>query len=473
MNNGRIAFLLAAAAACAGCSRVDGVQLDGGVLADGGLISGQACKTDLQCGSGRYCNAGGICSVDCTAPKDCVYMLDNPASANTFECSACGRCINAGEKDESCVLVSDLACGSDSDCTEVYGDEYKCRGKNGACARVCEEDDDCRKMGRGFHCGSGDGLCYRMCTRDLDCVLHGWHLVCGLPAGLDGDTNTYLEDPVESECVPREGGVDWGANVDPEAPAAAYHGIWGMELNTAVRTFGLPLINQQDTVSNQYLLTKIMQDGNGIVFNMKWCTLELKNFKEDDGPFTDYAWIVVPDRYADHIFIQKLHSYNVPEMAPGASFLTDRLLELRGARLANPETDKLPNWDYLVGDWDQARDAKPGMTTSMTGAIAGEFYNAQRWTLIMTVNVVDKDHIQGLIQHTSLQNMLGASKPEYVYDTTSIMHPQADRSFFKAVRLPDTASCADVDKLHKKKGSWIYFNINDTPSRHYDPGARP
>ncbi|MBI5526759.1 MAG: hypothetical protein HY897_10540, partial [Deltaproteobacteria bacterium] len=91
----------------------------------------------------------------------------------------------------------------------------------------------------------------------------------------------------------------------------------------------------------------------------------------------------------------------------------------------------------LEGQWDQDNDGHPGMTNFMSGVITAEIYNAQRWTLIMNVNAVDDKHIQGLVEHTSKQNVLGASDPSYVYDTTSIPHKQADRSFFKAVRMAD------------------------------------
>ncbi|MBI5525166.1 MAG: hypothetical protein HY897_02450, partial [Deltaproteobacteria bacterium] len=81
-------------------------------------------------------------------------------------------------------------------------------------------------------------------------------------------------------------------------------------------------------------------------------------------------------------------------------------------------------------------------------------------------------HIQGLVEHTSKQNVLGASDPSYVYDTTSIPHKQADRSFFKAVRMADTASCNDVIAERKRAGSWIEFDITKELA-HYDAAAKP
>ena len=156
--------------------------------------------------------------------------------------------------------------------------------------------------------------------------------------------------------------------------------------------------------------------------------------------------------------------------------LGDNALDKRSRcslRSVSTKGDQLPNWNHLDGAWDQDNDGNPGMTNIMTGVLSAEIYNAQRWTCILAVNVQDKDHMQGLVEHTSQQNMLGASKKEYVYDTVSVKHPQADRSFFKAMRMADTASCNDVIAEHTKKGGWIYFDIADKASIHYDPNAKP
>jgi hypothetical protein len=451
--------------ALSGCSRVDGMG-----AGDGGTGAGQPCAADLDCGAGRYCSEAKICALDCVTRKDCAFLLQNPSQANTMDCSPCGRCIEQGTVDESCIVVTEVECEDNQECRDKFGEKYVC-GPAGSCVRTCKQDMHCAEVGRGWYCGD-DQLCFRKCTRDLDCILHGWNWRCPLPAGVDGDTNAYEETPIVKECEKRDEGVDWGGKTDPSKPANAWQGVWGMMLNTAVRTIGLPIINQQDTVSNQYLLMKLAQDGDGLVFNLKWCTIDLKNFKEDDSTFQDPAWIITPDRYVDHIFIQNLRAVGVPNLSPGASFDTDKLVELRGARLANPETDELPNWNHPEGQWDQDNDGNPGMTNFMAGMITAEIYNAQRWTLIMHVNAVDNNHIQGLVTHTSKQNVLGSSNPDYVYDTTSIPHPQADRSFFKALRMDDAASCNDVIAERKTKGSWIEFDITKELA-HYNAGATP
>ncbi|MBI5527615.1 MAG: hypothetical protein HY897_14885 [Deltaproteobacteria bacterium] len=84
------------------------------------------------------------------------------------------------------------------------------------------------------------------------------------------------------------------------------------------------------------------------------------------------------------------------------------------------------------------------------------------------VVAVDRDHLQGPVDHGFENNTLGASKKELLYDLQTLKHPQADRSYFRAQRLADTASCNDVLRLAKRNsGTWLTFKP------HYDANERP
>jgi hypothetical protein len=432
---------------------------------DAGLAAGQRCEGDLDCGTGRYCSPDRICTLDCVNSKDCAFLLPNPEAQNTLECSPCGRCVDEGTVDASCVVVGDTECDDDGVCRRMYGDAYVC-GPRGTCVRTCSGDDDCKRMGRGWSCGTA-GVCERRCTRDLDCVFHGWKYRCDLPEGTDGEENAYLETPVKSECAPREGGVDWGAGGDPSKPAFEWKGVWGMIFNGAARTLGLPLVNKQDTVSCQHLLVKITPDGDALTFHEKWCGLEIIQFNEDDSPVNLIAWMVIPDLYVDSIPIQLHHAFGAPSLVPGATLATDRMLEIRGAKLADPETDPLPFHGNLANQWDQDRDGNPGLTTSMMGVLTGEVYNAMRWWARFDLTVVDEDHFAGLATHGTEQTVLGASSETLIQDTTVIMHPQTDRSYVRAMRMDDDASCEDVLREKKREGGWLQY----VP--HFDPAKKP
>lgn len=430
------------------------------------------CSIDMECGSGRYCDEHThICSIDCITSKDCVFKLSSPDQENNFDCSPCGRCIPKGSKDKRCVITKDVACEDDERCKEVYkSTNYACR--DGYCALRCSEDGDCKRMGRGFYCKSDENICYRRCFRDLDCYFHGWQYECVLPYGVDKEQNEKAAVGEEryGECKLREGGVDWGKDNNPTKPSFKYQGIWGFMMNTAARTLHVPLVNSQDTVSNNYMLVKIVQRGEQLVFYEKWCAIELKNFNDENPDWQDLAWMITPERYSDNIPINVQRVFSVPEMLPGAKLETDRLLEVRGAVLDNPETDDLPT-HYSKEDpriIDQDRDGKPGMTIIISGILTGEIYNVQRWWVRFFINVVDENHLQGLLDHGSEQNIIDAEPKSLIYDTESIKHPNELHSYFRALRMEDTASCADVLYQAKKvKGGWLEFEWL------YNPDKRP
>ncbi|MGC9042987.1 MAG: hypothetical protein ACP5KG_03945 [Myxococcota bacterium] len=448
------------------CVREDGFSISEDALGY------QSCSYDMECGSGRYCDEKTrLCSIDCVSSKDCVFKLSSPDEENNYECSPCGRCIPKGSKDERCVITKDIPCKSDRECVDAYkSTNYICR--NDYCALKCNSDGDCKRMGRGFYCKDNEKVCYRRCFRDLDCYLHGWQYECELPGGVDKEANAKAEvgKEVFGECVLREGGVDWGNDSNPTRPAFKYQGIWGFMMNTAVRTLHVPLVNSQDTVSNNYMLVKIVQKGDQLIFYEKWCSIELKNFNDENPDWQDLAWMITPEQYTDNIPINVQRIMVVPELVKGAYMETDRLLEIRGALLENPETDPLPT-HYNINDpriIDQDRDGKPGMTNIMSGVLTGEVYNVQRWWVKFLINVVDENHLQGLLDHGSEQNIIDANPKSLIYDTESIKHPDQRHSYFRAKRMSDTASCSDVLYEAKKvKGSWLEFEWL------YDPNKTP
>jgi hypothetical protein len=425
------------------------------------------CSYDMECGSGRYCDEEKhICTIDCVTSRDCVFKLSSPDEENTYDCSPCGRCIPKGTKDERCVVTKDIRCSADEDCYEAYkSTNYKCR--KGYCAQVCQEDGDCKKSGRGFYCHQTEKLCYRRCFRDLDCYLHGWQYECILPEGVNKEENEKAKVGEEKygECELRAGGVDYGRDTNPSKPSYKYTGIWGFMMNTAVRTLHVPLVNSQDTVSNNYILVKIVQKGEQLVFYEKWCSIDLRNFNDENPNWQDLAWMITPEQYSDNIPINTHRVLVVPEMVPGAKMETDIMLEVRGAILENPATDPLPT-HYNINDpriIDQDRDGKPGMTTFMSGVLTGEVYNVQRWWVKYYINVVDARHWQGLLDHGSEQNIIDANPKSLIYDTECIKHPNQNHSYFRALKLcepdqPCAASCADVLYHAKKvKGGWLEF----------------
>ncbi len=436
--------------AVVGCSAVDGTPVD--VAA----VAGAPCAVDLDCGAGRHCGNDGhgpICTIACAVARDC-----GPGST----CSPCGRCVAPGALDDACLPVTDRPCDDDASCRASLGEGWRCEG---TCARTCDDDAVCGELGRGFRCD--DGLCVRGCVDDPSCFLHGFGFRCALPDGVDPVANADAAEPVLGTCVSAPERIDYPAPQPTDPPSARLVGTWGFLLTSAVRTQGIPLLTKVDTVSIQHLLVQVLRDGDGVTLTEKWCGNELRNFAEDDGPLLDLFQVVEPDRAVDAIRLVQNRIDLVPPIADGAAFVTHEQLDLRGAKLTNPATDPLPSYKALEGAWDQDRDGHPGMTAKVTGALAGELYQAQRWRPTLHGTIVDADHLHGLAKGPSDQSVLGASTERLINDSWTTEHPHEDRSYFRAQRLKNEASCADVLRLARTEGAWLWFEP------HFDPASRP
>jgi hypothetical protein len=463
-------IVVAALAFAGGCEKIDGKELpasDAGVYyyPDGGLVSGLSCSFDGDCGKGRYCSPQKFCWLDCRTSNDCALFQSDPSAPNNMFCSDCGRCIPKGEIDKLCgQSKKDVPCDETDECVKALSSKYVCSPRH-YCTAKCTKDEDCSKiMGRGYFCT--DNICTKACTWDHACHYFGWNYKCDLPSDIDQQLNTYPPaggKVVVSECIRNPEGIDWGPYVDKAKPSYKYVGIWGEQLNTTVRSIGTPLLAYMNTTSKQYLLMKVTQGPNGTVqFNHKWCSFDLVNFLDTDEEYTN-AKMITPDRYADYAPVDVNTSVGAaPEMAPDVIFPTDRFVEVRGAKLDNILLDPLPDYKNCKGgncpqQWDQDKDGHAGMTTLMTGIITAEIYNAQRWSMMLNINVVDQDHMRGLVNHSSDQTVMDSTNASALLTLIYSMNPDLDRSYFRAMRMSDDVSCEDIAKLIKDKNSYLYW----------------
>lgn len=419
-------------------------------------LGGRACVQDLDCGSGRHC-AGGACALTCRKDADC-----EPVGGEPRACSACGRCVAAGQSDAACLAPTERPCKSDGDCEASLGAGYGC-GATGFCAARCDQGAGCE---RGMTCALGSGLCEEQCFSDGACYFRGFSRECRLPAGVDPASNLLVSNPVVGQCVPRAGGIGFETPPPGGPPSWEYQGIWAFLFVSSVRTEGLPVVGRTDTAAIQHQLVKIAASGPDLVFTVRWCAAQFLNFHEKDLPIQQLVSVLVPERSVDSIDVVTFHARGVPSLVPGAQFATDEMLDLRGALLADPANDPLPTRLDLTLQRDQDRDQRPGMTHLTTGLISGELYQAQRTRSVLQVQAVDATHLHGLMATKPESTILGASIPELINDGEVIAHPQADRSYFRAVRLGNEGTCEEVLALAAEAG-WL------THEPHFSSEKRP
>lgn len=435
-------------------ARVDGTSQDYAAVA------GTQCENDLVCGPGRHCAADSICSIECSTTPDCAAL----GLADTV-CSPCGRCVTPTTDDVGCLSATDIPCSNSDTCVGVLDDRYEC-GTRGYCQRRCTDDAQCTDIGKGWLCDSSQH-CTRVCVEDGQCAKFGFRYSCSLPPGVNPDENYLTVDAVRGECVSRPDGVVFPEITPDDPPSAKYQGVWGWLVSASVKQKKVPLYNELNTTAIQYLLVKQDFDGPDVRFTVKWCFEELRDFSPDGEKVDSLFTVVRPDTTIDAILLNEFTARGVPEMKKGATFVTDLLLDLRGARLKNPTTDPLPDHNDLTDQWDQDRDGNPGMTSKLVGALNGELYQSQRSPLVFTVSVVDESHLMGLVKNDPDATILGATSALLVNDSYPTEYPEQKRSYFRAVKMLDDASCEDVLTLAAQSGSWLEYALE------YDASMEP
>jgi hypothetical protein len=267
----------------------------------------------------------------------------------------------------------------------------------------------------------------------------------------------------ESAGSPADGVIDTGAGPDTgpaTGPGAGLVGTWGQLINVTVIQSGVPLIGSSWVAARNWYVVDLTSDGQGnLTATERLCAIKLKL-----DTWVDRS--VVPQSFVDHVEPVERH-VTVDSDAPGTAWISDQVIEVRGANLCdgecNPDLssscDRLPapSSVHQVEDdscdqdcnglpCDQDQDGHPGMTTILSGMFNCELYVAQRWGAALFGEVVDQDTIEGaVIAHFSEQTLLGSSSQFCTAGEPESMPGDCEQhQYFKMLRLPDGAGCEDV-----------------------------
>jgi hypothetical protein len=481
------------------------------------------CDDYFGCGHGRYCTAGGYCFADCRSKGDCTLFGEDMVCNSFGQClprgggeectrhSECGEgrfcnglCSGSGAlcdgdedcpvsplyPDEKCIGTCASNCGAEDDCKDTCED-HRCNADGTRCERRCrfstddcETDSDCTRYG-DLTC-TPIGQCMfpgwerwippaqlppTRCNRDEECMILGFHHFCdcekehepfsGFDLCMGGGYSLCQEDP---ELI-----GDFGDG-PADRPAHQLTGIWGARMEIAVRTVGLPIVNEHNSYSSSLHMLKFSHhEGDTLQIEHRICEIKIINFNDDDSEYQDMIWMVIPHSYLRSLAVPKQYA-EITSATPGSTFETDLLLELRGCRLDDPAHDPLPlAVDYQNNPddprfWDQDEDGKVGLTVYVDGVLRGEIYYVQRWTGIYGRSpddpdhrgiILDQDRICGLTLGTSEEYMVSTNNDLFNQQTMTFIHDHADRTYFRFQRLPDDASCADLIREGNREDSWL------------------
>ncbi len=219
---------------------------------------------------------------------------------------------------------------------------------------------------------------------------------------------------------------------DPVTPDVS--GTWA-EQQVLAEFATLPLVGEVPRVSTIVLRASITQSGSSLGLRATYCATDI-----DNG--SPLATTVIPDAFLA----------SLGEVAAAASldetgrFAQPWTVEVRGARLADPDRDALPT---RAGDprvVDQDRDGRPGLTVhvSALGLVRGDVYVVQRIRSRLTGALVAPGRIEGLFECTTEQVVIGATSPLFLSDLPSRPDPVAEKSAFVFVRIDPAWTCADI-----------------------------
>ncbi len=130
----------------------------------------------------------------------------------------------------------------------------------------------------------------------------------------------------------------------------------------------------------------------------------------------------------------------------GATFTAGPFTDVLGARLDNPESDRLPTRASDSRQWDQDGDGQPGMTVHVDQAFLGEgdVYVAQRTTTRLDGVVVATDRVEGFVTIEQEQVVYDASTWWLELDTNQRADDTPEYNFFVMQQVDAADDCASI-----------------------------
>jgi len=282
-------------------------------------------------------------------------------------------------------------------------------------------------------------------------------------AGPDGDGDTDTDTDADTDT---DSDTDTGTAT---GPGAGLVGKWGQLVSVTIVQNGIPIVNEQWVASRNWYLVDLVTDGEGnLTAHERLCAIRIKLRGMGGANLGNQS--IVPQNFVDHIPVLE-RRVTVDSEEPGTPWYSDIVYEVRGANLCNGECnpavdqncDPLPANGAASGatdappcdgpcngqQCDQDQDGLAGMTNSLIGMLNCDVYVTQRWWARFDGQIVDENTIAGpIIDNFSEQTVLAASSYTCTLGTPGTASTNCPaHQYFKMVRLPANATCADVMAL--------------------------
>jgi hypothetical protein len=232
-----------------------------------------------------------------------------------------------------------------------------------------------------------------------------------------------------------------GLSLGAEQPAPVdLSGRWAL-LQVTSQIGAIPLVGERTRTTSTLLLLDVTQDGLVLSAQAETCRTTI-----DNG--TSLVRTEIPDAF----LLSLPPSRWTAILEPGVQstrFVRPWVTSVQGARLEDPENDALPTQAEDPRVVDQDVDGKPGLTVhvSVMGLIQGDVYVVQRDRSQLLGTVVSADAVEGIVEWTSEQSVLGASSAFFASGAAARVDPDAEHSYFRAYRVDADTTCIDLDEM--------------------------
>ena len=217
-------------------------------------------------------------------------------------------------------------------------------------------------------------------------------------------------------------------------------GTWAM-VQFMPEVANLPFLGETLITAVVGVLVRVEQDDDAITMHDTYCRTEV--LSDETLLTSEITDTVIASLEPDMRTARLEHSEGRWQL------VQDWHVEVRGAVFENPHTDPLPVGPYDPRVVDMDGDGIPGFTVPVValGLIAGDTYVIQRLRYRIISQLIEPDRIEGTIEWTSDQIVIGATDMMLMMGFEQWHHPDPAGHRFVMQRLDDDALCDEVSEI--------------------------
>ena len=198
--------------------------------------------------------------------------------------------------------------------------------------------------------------------------------------------------------------------------------------------------NYEETSTISYLLVHWARQGTEVTWTEELCHIRST---EAHGTQTSF-----PSAFVNTMPIRE-HQATLSAEEVGADFTVDTFINVDGADLDSPETDRLPT---AAGDsrlWDQDEDGHPGITVHIDApfGVSGDVYLSQRSHYSYDGFVISQERIEAYVTYDQEQAIIDASSGFLTMaDVVPIPNPDSTTSYVLFQQVDDDTGCGEIKR---------------------------